>query len=114
MVTDAPNPNNAYANRHAYHSTDYKVSKSEMDGLYKRYAVWKSAKDKASAPEYTSFTTISADAPGRRAYQTASFDVVAVPVEQGNGSRRAYKAGHKSARLTSRVNVIMTGTQSSR
>jgi hypothetical protein len=113
MVTDLPNQDATNTTRHAYHTADYKVTQKDMSALYQRYGVWKAAKDKASQREYTSFQTISPNAPGRRAYQTASFDVIAVPVEQTN-TRRAYRTnkGHKSEKQFSHVNVTFTGTQS--
>jgi len=113
MVADLPPIQDANATRRAYHTADYKVTPKEMGALYQRYGVWKAAKEKSLQPEYTSFTTISPNAPGRRAYQTSSFDVVAVPVDQ-NATRPVSKnpKGHRSVKQASRVNVTFTGTQS--
>jgi hypothetical protein len=112
MVTDLPNQD-ATANtaRRAYHTADYKVTQKEMAGLYQRYGVWKAAKDKMSQPAYTSMTTISPNAPGRRAYQTASFDVVAVDVDQGS-NRHAYKTTTRHRSVKQLSHVILTGSQS--
>ncbi len=79
--------------RHAYHTADYKVTKREMAALWNRYYVWKALKEKDLKRESSSVYSIGPVARGgRRAYQTASFDSVMVPVQRSNSHPAARRA----------------------
>lgn len=79
--------------RHAYHTADYKVSKREMAALWNRYYVWKALKEKDLKRESSSVYNMGAGARGtRRAYQTASFETVFVPVQRSTSHPVARRA----------------------
>lgn len=79
--------------RHAYHTADYKVTKRQMAALWNRYYVWKALKEKDMKRESSSVTNIGpVGASGRRAYQTASFDSVVVPVQRSTSHPTARRA----------------------
>lgn len=83
--------------RHAYHTADYKVTKRQMAALWNRYYVWKALKEKDARRESSSVTNIGPAGRGaRRAYQTASFDSFAVPVQRSTSHPAARRASQHS------------------
>ncbi len=64
-----------------------------MAALWNRYYVWKALKEKDLKRESSSVYSMSpAGHGGRRAYQTASFDTVLVPVQRSTSHPAARRA----------------------